>query len=405
MTKEARRAFSGILETAAIGSATLGVHLYWWSELDPKVLDGITAASAGDPTTVWALKEATAWFERATDAARDGNIARLSGYVAEQVAAQHLMQSGHHVAFAEAPNTAGYDLLVDGMPFQVKNTLEAGHVLEHLERYPDIPVIVNAELADQLGTHAGVFVDTALSHEQVLEATNGTLEALDGTDALGFEIPIVTIGVAALKHLPSLASSKIDANAYMSRVRREVLSVGGGGLAGAKIGALLGAILGPPGMVIGGVAGGVIGATGGRAVADSWNFPTLCEARDAIVLELADHARWFAQEALPPKVKVLQGHRERIRKWARDAYRTSGEVPASLLAAFEATAVEAERRASELLSWLKRLVDSSDDNDRANAGWVALRECPLVLCRGREERRRVIEEKLRAYNELRERQR
>ncbi|MFX4385257.1 glycine zipper family protein, partial [Acinetobacter baumannii] len=70
----------------------------------------------------------------------------------------------------------GYDLIVDGTPMQVKCSMDADYVLSHFDKYPDIPVIVNSELAEQLGNHPMVLVDTTLSYEAVQETTGVGLE-------------------------------------------------------------------------------------------------------------------------------------------------------------------------------------------------------------------------------------
>jgi hypothetical protein len=55
----------------------------------------------------------------------------------------------HDVRLAEASNTPGLDLIVDGMPVQVKCGTALSNLTEHFEKYPDIPVIANAALAEK----------------------------------------------------------------------------------------------------------------------------------------------------------------------------------------------------------------------------------------------------------------
>ena len=124
----------------------------------------------------------------------EGLTSNLQGYVAEQLAAQHLIAQGHDVLFPDTPNNAGWGLLVDGHPFQVKCLTDSAGVLEHIRKYPDIPVIVNDDLASQIGHHAGVYVDPALHHDAVVMATTETLDR--GRELADFEIPWISLGVS-----------------------------------------------------------------------------------------------------------------------------------------------------------------------------------------------------------------
>ncbi|WP_132605717.1 hypothetical protein [Rhodovulum adriaticum] len=73
----------------------------------------------------------------------------LRGYTAERLVMDKLIADGHDVRLAEASNTPGLDLIVDGMPVQVKCGTALSNLTEHFEKYPDIPVIANAALAEK----------------------------------------------------------------------------------------------------------------------------------------------------------------------------------------------------------------------------------------------------------------
>jgi len=69
--------------------------------------------------------------------------------VAERVVASRLVDQGHIVSFPDHANQAGWDLEVDGIPFQIKNAADLGLLERHFEHY-DYPVLANAEVADLL---------------------------------------------------------------------------------------------------------------------------------------------------------------------------------------------------------------------------------------------------------------
>ncbi len=146
--------------------------LWSWGQIDSTVLDAITFSRAGHPESWLQYKEIAEIINTKSESA----IYQLGGYVAEQEAALHLAASGHEVLLADVPNQEGWDFLVDGIPVQVKNTLDVSYVNEALEAHPDIPVIVPKELADNFIDHDMVFADWSLSHSEIFEQTTQTVE-------------------------------------------------------------------------------------------------------------------------------------------------------------------------------------------------------------------------------------
>ena len=51
-------------------------------------------------------------------ASLDGLHSELQGYVAEQLAAEHLQAHGHDVVFPDSANNPGWDISVDGHRFR-----------------------------------------------------------------------------------------------------------------------------------------------------------------------------------------------------------------------------------------------------------------------------------------------
>ncbi|MBB5326048.1 hypothetical protein HNQ34_003166 [Anoxybacillus tepidamans] len=175
-----------IQETVAISTISVGEFFYDFIMLDHMAVEGIDFAREEDLSHLFSLSE----FAKTVDTTSlTGDMAQLQGYVAERMIGSELQARGHDVEFPATSNQAGYDLLVDGEPFQVKNLINPQGVREHLERYPNIPVYVNEELGKYFGGNPQVYV-TSVSHEEVINATKQTLShAADLTD---FEIPYIT---------------------------------------------------------------------------------------------------------------------------------------------------------------------------------------------------------------------
>lgn len=358
----------GDLEAAVVSGALTVGGLWTLAQIDGTVLDAMTFASAGNPDSFWRLREVAEGMEDNVGAAT-----RLSGYVAEQQVALDLASGGHVVEFPEDSNQAGFDLIVDGSPVQVKCSLDADYVLEHFERYPDIPVVVNAELAAELGDHPMVFVDQGLTHAGVNEATDSTVEALadfgDADDLL--PVPMLSLAFAAYRNFGDLEAGRIDEGTFAARTGVDAAARAIGGGTGAVIGGALGSVVGPAGTAVGAALGSFLGSVAGGTGADTINREAACDARDRVVKQLSDFARWFHAELLVPRAAALAAKRQQIATWGESA---SAErwAPATV-ATMHAAAVEAEGRAAGLSAWVKSRLDS-DDFDRANAGWVALRE-------------------------------
>jgi hypothetical protein len=173
-------------QTVAISTISAGEFLYDFIMLDPLAVEGIDFARTEDLSHLFSLSE----FAKSVDTTTlTGDMAQLQGYVAERMIGSELQARGHDVEFPSTSNQAGYDLLVDGEPFQVKNLVNPQGVSQHLERYPDIPVYVNEELGKYFEGNSQVYI-TSVSHEEVITSTKQTLDhAVDLTD---FEIPYIT---------------------------------------------------------------------------------------------------------------------------------------------------------------------------------------------------------------------
>lgn len=114
--------------------------LWHAAALDPNVMkaaDFSCSEDIGDPM---------AFACSAADILTSGAGRSLRGYTAERLVMNKLIADGHDVRLAEASNTPGLDLMVDGAAIQVKCGTALSNLTEHLEKYPDIPVIPSCRL-------------------------------------------------------------------------------------------------------------------------------------------------------------------------------------------------------------------------------------------------------------------
>lgn len=179
------------METNIVAGISAGEFLYDFLMINPTVVQGIDFARSEDLSSLFSLAQ----FAKTVDMdVATGDMAQLQGYVAEQIFAQKLEAAGYDVQFPETSNQPGWDLLVDGEKFQIKCGSNRSIVDEHLERYPDIPVYVNEELAKYYYDHPNVY-SIGVTREEVFVATKTTLSHAE--DLLDFEIPWISAGVSS----------------------------------------------------------------------------------------------------------------------------------------------------------------------------------------------------------------
>ncbi|MCB9479339.1 MAG: hypothetical protein H6684_09355 [Deltaproteobacteria bacterium] len=262
-------------EDAALAGLTIGDLLYDVSRVDPTVLEGIDFARAQDLADPFKLASyAQDRLQGVANGTDMGNLNQLHGYVAERIAAQHLQSQGHEVEFPEDSNQAGFDLIVNGVRSQVKNLESPEGVYEHLERYPDIPVYVNADLAEEFADYENVIPIPTLIHAQVKEATQDSVDA--SIEILDFEIPMIALTIATAKNTLALVRGKTDKTGAIHNILMDTAGGIAGGVAGAKAFALAGSVLGPYGIVVGGLVGTAVGANRGRRFASFLKANILC---------------------------------------------------------------------------------------------------------------------------------
>ncbi len=261
------------LEPVGIGLLT-GYQAYEaLAAIDPHVVAG--ASFAFGNVDLDNVSEAAAWFR-----GLDGVLTnRLAGYTAEQVVAANLAAQGHVVEFPDLANQPGYDLLVDGQPLQVKFTLDADYINDHLARYPDISVMTNAEMVEYADATDGVDIDPDLFRGGIDQAIESTGQAYGVIEKLGDSIPWITLSLSAVREISLLLRGWTDASTSIKNVALDTVSVGAAGWSRAKAGAALGSFLGPPGFAFGSVVGGVLGALGGKMAGNALKARALKRAR------------------------------------------------------------------------------------------------------------------------------
>lgn len=198
--------------------------------------------------------------------------------------------------------------MVGGHPFQVKCLANLSQVIEHLHRYPKIPVIVNAELGHQLGHHAGVYIDPELHHDAVRHATEETLDR--GRHLANFQIPWVSFGVSGAFNLYYMFENDTGLSAILTCTVTDTIGRTVGGTTGKYGGAAAGVLLfGPAGAIGVGLLGATGGAIAGRRLS--------AKGRDLLVRDEEEAVRKAARpvaeagaESMPEKLEAWSGKSE-----------------------------------------------------------------------------------------------
>jgi len=243
-------------QTGAVTAISVGEFLYDYVMINPAVVQGLDFARREDLSSLFTLSQFAGTVDTET---LTGDMAQLQGYVAEQMIAAELQVKGHDVEFPETSNNPGWDILVDGQPFQVKNLADPAGVREHLEKYPDIPVYVNEELAPYFEGNPQVYV-SSISREEVLEATSTTITHAD--DLLDFEIPWIAAGVSSVYNIKRVWKDDVSINQAVFNVVSDTTSRVVLGALGQKATVVVGTmIFGPAGGIVGAMVGTYAGVS------------------------------------------------------------------------------------------------------------------------------------------------
>lgn len=246
--------------TLAAGGLTAGDMLHHAVSIDPDVV------SAADFSRTAEIEDPFDLAAHALDFATRGAEIALRGYAAERLVVTRLIEEGHDAILAPDSTTPGFDLLVNGEPVQVKCGISLSLLEEHFARYPEIPVIANADLAQQAaaaGAEWSAQVSTVEGFELDLveEAVRRSLDAAEGLAAPDVVLAAACVGAARgafqvwrgaipLRDLPAWMALDLAARTGLAA-------------AGAKAGAFAGLVtMGPAGAVVLGPAIGAAAQAG-----------------------------------------------------------------------------------------------------------------------------------------------
>ncbi|MDR7018031.1 hypothetical protein [Acinetobacter sp. 3657] len=327
-------------------------------QINPLVLDALVTASKGHPDAFYNLKQIPA-----PDDDHDAALTRLSSYLAKQQVAYNLSQQGHTIEFAEHAHLAGFDLIVDGTPMQVKCTLASDAVESFAKSHPHIAIIVNIELAHLQEKYASVFADLALSYESVQRTAQTSLQHVVGVDDF-VSIPLMNTGFAVYRNFSASQAQPVSrpylAYKQSNSVIKNSLAIGA---------------------AIGGLVSGSIGAfvVSGFAVYRTWRVQKVEQAKplqekQQLVAQcnqmmdlLIDFAEWFNHNLLKYRVDLYAYQLRQIEM------KLMGKIPEAVISTtLFAYKFEAYQRALKLHQWMQQQLAYENPKRRVQAGWVAL---------------------------------
>ena len=304
-------------DAAAVGALTFGDLLYDASAIDPKVLEAADFAYRGEVGGRAAFGQLAEDQLTGTAEQIEGRIIRLRGYVGERVAANSLREQGYEVSFPDSAQAPGHDIVVDGQAFQVKCTQGIEVIEEHFDKYPDVPVLANAEVVqylDQLPEHfqSKVYFINGFSLEEVDSITRESLDA--GAELFDFEVPYIAVAMGLARNMYGCWQGERSLANAAVRVGAEVAGRAAVGIVGAHAGKLAGLLLfGPAGGVIIGAAGAIFGASQGRKLFD-WGASLVARKERTAAREAAGALLVAAREGLEKKVRAFQERQRQTRE-------------------------------------------------------------------------------------------
>ena len=273
-------------ETKTATAITFGDLIYDIVRIDPTVVEAADFARAADLSDIPAFVSFADSLSDLPSSSFDGNVSQVQGYVAEQLIAQGLRSQGAEVEFPATSNQAGYDLIVNGTEFQVKCLASPSGVSEHLEKYPEIPVFVNEELASAFEGDSRVIPVEGIRHDEIRQMTEDSITA--GSNVLDFSIPLITAAIMAGKNGYALLKKTTDPRSAIENFGLDVSSRTAGSVAGSALtGAALwgiGITAGWPTLIIP-IFGAATGYEFGKTAADWIKAEVFCRTEKKILEE------------------------------------------------------------------------------------------------------------------------
>jgi hypothetical protein len=269
------------LEVGAITSVSVADVLYNTARLDPFVLQGVNHlhhaqefSNLGDlmgflEDNIIKSQEGTAEWTRM--------IHKYKGYTGEQIVAENYELDGKEVNFPDSATTKGYDMTVDGIDVDVKTVSYPSSINQHLEQYPEIPIVGNREMNMRIDSD-NFSIDDGLSVHDAFDSTNDTFASVADMGDMFGAIPIITVCTSGYRNIKGVKEGRKDVASALEHTALDTVGVGGGGFVGAKIGLIVGGVLAP---VTGGVSaivipaattllGTIAGMLGGKKITSWW---------------------------------------------------------------------------------------------------------------------------------------
>ena len=246
-------------ELGVDGAVVTGVSvfdvLYNTMKLDPQVLRGMDHLhhrkqdfeSLGD--LMGYMKSDIIGSNKPGEAAWREIVHKYKGHTGEEVMADYYSEKGHDVEMPESATNVGWDLIIDGKPYNVKVTDNPGNIRKHLDEHPDIDVITNREMADAFRDNPRVIINPDLSSQEAFHSTNATFEGIntlgDGFDLVDGIPFITTLLISGRKNYHKFRKGDLDKKTAAEHTVLDTAGVGGGVWVGKTVGLSIGLALAP----------------------------------------------------------------------------------------------------------------------------------------------------------------
>lgn len=304
-----------VMEMATVAGLSAGDILYNAVSIDPMVLAAADFSRAEDIGDIFQFGVFAERIGSMASAAAAGAGNNLRGYVSEQLVATRLVEAGHVVSFPETSNNAGFDLIVDGVQFQVKCLQSLDGLRKHFDKYPDMPVYVNSELAQAV-------VDSGAEWARLVYYVDGfdreiadmiMTTSLEAAEALGdLNIPYFAMTVSSARNLYRVWRGRTPLSDLPFSMVMDAGVKGGLATIGTLSGKALGVLaFGPAGALVLASVGG-IGALAGAGWTKAQATRLLSSEWLTELDASTERYRKALLAALESKIKMLRHKKSRV---------------------------------------------------------------------------------------------
>ena len=261
-------------DSVGVAAVSVGDLLYSLAAIDPDVVAAADFSSSGEIEDSFDFavnllgRMDDQWGGRESF---DGLVESQKGYLMEQLAATKLAADGHVVEVPDTPNQPGWDMIVDGQPFQVKCLTDWRGLEDHFKTYPDIPVLVNSDLIGEYEKWPADWKDNVFfleGHTNELLSRVTERSYLEARDVADNDVPEIALAYVAARQVWKLKTGEVTASQAASHLLIEGSARFGlavtGGIVGTSIGLL---VLGPAGALVGGALAPIIAQAGAGRLA------------------------------------------------------------------------------------------------------------------------------------------